>query len=458
MPSIPRNTVGLAVAALLLLNALPLTVGCARAQEIQPPSAAPTSAPASPVALPQIPDRTFNVKEYGAAGDGIQDDAPAIQKALDAAGDAGGGMVVIPAGTFLSGPLTLHNRTGIHLHLAEGAVLRMLPLDRYPAPSQGEYPPFIHARRAQDILISGPGMMDGQGQAWWQAFRSGAIKDQRPEMLCFFRPTRLAIRNLKMQNGPKAHIDIGRSSNITIDGVTITAPDESPNTDGIDVWGTNIVIKNCTIDSGDDHVAISGNTANVSITGCKFGVGHGVSIGSSTRGGVNNMIVDHCQFDGSVNGFRGKTNRNKGGVVENLLYSNITMTNVRYPIRFESIYDLKLKQAEQTQTQPAAATTPIWRNITFTNITATVADKYQAGILWGLPEAPIENVLFKNVNITAYKGFKIYFAKGVVFSPDCRIQITGTSAPLLLYESQVEAPESWQRGGPRPGPAQAAEE
>ena len=140
----------------------------------------------------------------------------------------------------------------------------------------------------------------------------------------------------------------------------------------------------------------------------------------------------------------------RGGVVENLTYSNITMANVKYPIRFESVYSESLKQAEQTQTQPATPLTPVWRNVTFTNITATVVDKYGAGVLWGLPEAPIENFTFKNVNITAYKGFKIYFAKGIVFADDSHITITGTSKPLLVYEAAVEAPETLPQGGPRP--------
>jgi polygalacturonase len=255
-----------------------------------------------------------------------------------------------------------------------------------------------------------------------------------------------------------AHVDVGKSTDVTIDRVTISAPDDSPNTDGIDVWGTNIVIKNCSIASGDDHVAVSGNTSNVSVTDCKFGVGHGVSIGSSTRGGVSNLVVDRCQFDGSQGGIHGKSIRGKGGGVENLRYSNITMTNVKYPIRFESVYGEHLKQAEETATQPMADSTPVWRNVTFTNITATAAEKYQAGILWGRPEAPIENFTFKNVKITAYKGFKIYFAKGIVFDDDCRIQITGTSAPLLLYEAEVKAPKSWERGGPRPSSVPAAGE
>jgi polygalacturonase len=429
------KTFALPVAMSVLLTVLGIATGHAEAQESQPSSSSATTQPAASAALPQIPDRSFDVKAYGAAGDGTKDDAPAIQAAVKAATAAGGGTVVVPAGTFLSGPITLDNN--IDLHLAEGAVLRMLPFGSYPEPNGGEYEPLIHAHGHHDVAISGSGTIDGQGQAWWDKYRSGSL-ELRPEMIAMFRITRLAIQGVRVQNAPKAHIDIGKGEDVTLDGVTIATPADSPNTDGIDVWGTNIVIKNCSIADGDDNIALSGNTSNVVITNCTFGHGHGVSIGGSTKGGLSNMIVDNCRFDGTESGVRGKSNRDRGGIVQNLVYSNLTMTNVKYPIYFHSTYEQGVKQPEQTTTQPATGLTPVWKNVTFANITATVADKYGAGIIWGLPEAPIENFTFKNVNITAYKGFKIYFAKGIVFSDDSRINITGTSKPLLLYEAQVQ--------------------
>lgn len=447
MPSVSNKAFAFTIVASVALIVVALAACRAAAQESQPASAPGASGPGPAVALPQIPDRTFNVKDHGAVGDAATDDANAIQAAIDAAGAAGGGSVVIPAGTFLSGPLKLAD--SIDLHLEEGAVLRMLPAERYPDPSDGEYRPLLHAYKLHDVMISGPGKLEGQGQAWWERFRAGA-KTQRPEMISAWRVERLAIRGVRLENAPMAHIDIGKSSDITIDGISIVAPDDSPNTDGIDVWGTNVVIKNCSIASGDDHIAISGNTTNVSVTNCKLGVGHGIAIGSSTKGGVSNVAVDNCQFNGSDNALRAKSNRKKGGVVQNVAYSNITMTNVKYPVRFESVYDEDLKQAEQTQTQPAADLTPVWKNFAFTNITATVVGEYGAGVLWGLPEAPMENFVFKNVKITAYKGFKVYFARGIVFSDDSSIQITGSSAPLLLYQAEVKAPAGMTQGGPRP--------
>lgn len=428
------NSLGLA--AVMLLSAL-LCVNSSRAEaQPGPASSVATSGPASSVALPEIPDRQFNVRDYGAVGDGTKDDADAIQDTIKAASAAKGGSVVIPSGTFLSSPITMADN--INLHLEEGAVLRMLPVDSYPDPSEGEYTPLIHGYRVHDVAITGAGTIQGQGQRWWEEFREGNLNAQRPEMLCFFRATRLAIQGVRLEDAPKAHIDIGRSSDITIDGVTISAPDESPNTDGIDVWGTSIVIKNCTVASGDDNIAISGNTSNVCVTHCKFTVGHGVSIGSSTKGGVSNVLVDNCQFDRTTNCLRGKSNPLKGGIVQDLTYSNITMNNVKYPIRFESVYEQHLRQPEQTAAQPATETTPVWRNAKFINITAKVVDKYGAGIIWGLPEAPIENFTFKNVNISAYKGFKIYYAKGIVFTGDSHIEVPEGKPAFLTYEATVE--------------------
>ena len=438
------RTFALPVAMSALLAVLCAAAG-AEAPQSQPTSSpAAMSQPSSAPALPQIPDRSFDVKAYGAAGDGSKDDTPAIQAAIKAATDAGGGSVVLPAGTFLSGPIAMAN--DIDLHLSEGAVLKMLPFDSYPEPNnnKGKYESLINAHGLHDIVLSGSGTIDGQGQLWWDKYRGGSLQ-VRPGMITMFRVTRLAIRGVRIQNAPNVHIDIGKAVDATIDGITIDTPDNTPNTDGIDIWGTHIVIKNCSIADGDDNIALGRETTNVSVTDCKFGHGHGLSIGSITRGGLSNLVVDRCQFDGTTSGIRGKSNRDRGGVVQNLVYSNITMTDVQYPIYFQSIYDEGAKQPEQTTTQPVTALTPVWKNVTFQNITATAVGKSGAGVIWGLPEAPIENFTFKNVNITAYKGFKIYFAKNIVFADDSHINITGTSKPLLLYQAQVQAPAQMGR-------------
>ena len=114
--------------------------------------------------LPTIPDRKFNVRGHGAKGDGAADDTAALQSAIDAARKVGGGIVEIPAGVYLSGPLQF--ASNLNLHLASGATLKMLPLDRYPGGTQrGE--DFLSGANLHDLALTGAGMIDGQGEPWW---------------------------------------------------------------------------------------------------------------------------------------------------------------------------------------------------------------------------------------------------------------------------------------------------
>ncbi|MGA2266116.1 MAG: glycosyl hydrolase family 28 protein [Phycisphaerae bacterium] len=430
-------------ASFLLTNLLLVIVGCNASHHPGPTVSTATSQPATSVALPKIPDRSFNVLDYGASGDGAKDNTVAIQSAVKAASAAGGGSVIIPAGTFLSGPITLADK--INLHLDQGAVLQMISADVYPRANY-RHPPLIGGTRLQDVSVTGWGVIEGKGQPWWMMVRHGTLDARRPELIHFANSVRVAVHGVRLQNAPTSHIAISHCSDVTIDGVTIATPDGSPNTDGIDASGDNLVIKNCSIADGDDNIAFGGRTSNVSVMNCNFGTGHGLSIGSYTRGGLNNLFVDHCTFNGTVSGIHGKADRDRGGLVQNLVYSNITMTNVRYPILFQSFYIRRLKDPNQETVRPVTDLTPIWKNVTCTNITATGdAPKCVAGILWGLPEAPIENFTFKNVNITAPASFKICYAKNIVFAADSHITITGPGKPLLLYQAQVEAPAQMER-------------
>lgn len=435
-----NSTARLIAVMSLLLSFFCITACQAKAQDSAPAQWTPTTLPAMSVPLPTIPDRSFNVKDYGAAGDGNADDANAIQAAIKAASDAGGGAVVFPAGEFLSSPFNL--ASSIRLHLEKGATLKMIPLEKYPDPNRGAYRPFIRGYKLNDVEISGSGVIDGQGQPWWYMFLAGELEDHRPEMVSLSHIKRLSIKGVRFQNSPIVHLDIMRCTDVTIEGITIRAPDESPNTDGIDVSGHNIVIRNCDIATGDDNIATGGNTANIYITNCKFGYGHGMSIGSITRGGLRNMLVDNCTFDGTTSGARGKSRRDRGGLVQDVVYSNLTMNNVKNPIYFQSLYEERIREPNQVEPAPVTATTPYWKNITFINITATTPDKAGAGIVWGLPEAPIENFTFKNVKISASKNFKVFCAKNITFDNDCRITVPEGKFSYLIYNADIKVPPS----------------
>jgi polygalacturonase len=414
----------------------------------------PRHASADP-ALPVIPNQTFVITSFGAVGDGVTTNTTAIQNAINMASTAGGGTVEIPAGTFLSGPLTM--KSGINLQLDAGALLRMLPYDQYPG---GIVSPanFINGSSLHDIEISGTGAIDGQGSPWWPGYKT----NNRPVMVNFSASTRVWIRDATFSNSPAAHLVVkGRAGNVTIEGVTILAPSSSDptnpshNTDAIDLAETNAVIRNCNISVGDDNVAVGSSasaSADIVITNCTFGDGHGVSIGSFTSGGVSNLTVINCTFNRTDNGIRIKSDDDRGGIVQNLSYLNIGMTNVHFPITIYSYYNsvgtpssITPATAASQTVIPYATNNPVYRNITFSNIVATAVSGFPAGIIWARPEMPATNISFIRCNLSASKSFDVYSARGVRFV-DPQINVPGTVTSFLLYNSQVVVTNSTPGG------------
>jgi polygalacturonase len=400
-------------------------------------------------ALPSIPARTFDVSAYGAVGDGISTNTAAIQCAIAAAAAAGGGKVLLQSGVFLCGPIRLSDH--VNLCVSNGATLRMLPLDKYPGGTTNPAN-FISGSGLHDIAISGSGTIDGQGIPWWPYARVSGVS--RPRMIGLSSCSRVLIEQVTLTNSPMFHIAIGgKSSEVTVRGVTIranpsTAPiNPSHNTDACDVSGKNILIQDCDVSVGDDNFTCGGGTSDVLITNCTYGYGHGVSIGSHTAGGVSNITVVNCTFQNTEQGIRIKSDRDRGGLVQNTSYLNLTMTNVGFPIliygsymatnrEFRALNNLTANLAASYPRAEMTSRTPIYRNILFSNITATVQSGHRAGLIWGLPEAAITNVLLERVSIKAEKPFGIYFAQGVRLV-DCQIRTSGGLNQLECANSQV---------------------
>jgi polygalacturonase len=400
-------------------------------------------------ALPIIPGRTFSITNYGAIGDGVVTNTAAIQAAIDAASRAGGGTVELPAGVFLSGPLEMASS----INLSVSGTLRMLPLEKYPggttAPAN-----FISGKELHDIAINGAGTIDGQGSPWWPYAKTKNAK--RPRMIAFSSCERVLIENVLLTNSPMFHIAIsGKTTDVTVRGVTIRATastdpvNPSHNTDACDVTGKRILIQDCDVSVGDDNYTCGGNTSDVLITNCTYGYGHGVSIGSYTSGGVSNFTVINCTFNNTDSGIRIKTDRDRGGFVHQLAYLNLRMTNVSFPILIYASYMATNREyrALNKLTPAIAATyprsaltgrTPIYRDITFSNITATAQPGQRAGLIWGLPEMAVTNVLLQRVNITADKPFGIYEAQNVrlvdskIITPDGVNKLSCTNAQITI--------------------------
>src|SRR5262249_26056949 len=232
---------------------------------------------------------------------------------------------------------------------------------------------------------------------------------------------------------PSPHLVLkGRAGNVTVQRVIMRAPasnaqvNPSHNTDAIDLAQTNCLIQDCDISVGDDNLAIGSSasaSADILVTNCVFGVGHGVSIGSFTAGGVSNLTVVNCSFANTDQGIRIKSDRDRGGVVQNLVYQNLTMTNVQYPIliytsytntisMYRSLNNLTPAIAATYPPAPVTGKTPIYRNILISNLTATAQSGRMAGLIWGLPEMLITNFTLANVNVTGSKTFGIYYVQG----------------------------------------------
>jgi polygalacturonase len=237
---------------------------------------------------------------------------------------------------------------------------------------------------------------------------------------------------------------------MVISNVTVLNPEHSANTDGIDPSDcANVLITKCRFDTGDDDIALKAGHRvagrdfacdNITVTDCTFQHGHGMSIGSETSGGVRNLTVKHCTFENTENGIRIKSQRGKGGIVEKIVYEDITMTNVDPAITFTSYYmyssakDPNQKATPQPDTaQSVTGTTPMYRDIRVSNLTATCEES--AGVITGLPESPIANVVFENVTISSASGMKITNAKGIQFK-NSHITVQN-GPPLILKNAEV---------------------
>ena len=394
---------------------------------------------AQDIPLPTIPTTVFNITNYGAVGDGKTLNTVAIQKAIDACAAAGGGTVLVPAGKFIFGPIIL--TSSLNLHLDKGAMLLISDdLKNYPIKSK-RYQDCITAANAHDIEISGQGVIDGQGEAWWQAFAANQKMTHRPYMAKLSGCTRVYVHDVTFQNSPMFHFVPENCTDVTIEHIKIKSPARAANTDGIDPSGWNFLIADCTIDTGDDNIAIkpaserTPGDKNFLVKNCTFLHGHGMSVGGGTANGLENLTVSNCTFNGTDSGIRIKTPRGNGGLLQNAVYENITMHDVKNPIYINDYYPERTapKDPATEKAEPVTDRTPITKDIMIRNVTIT--DSPNAGTIQGLPEAPISNLIFSNANISAKTGMIIYHARGVQFINSKITVADGKS--LITYDAEI---------------------
>ena len=366
----------------------------------------------------------YNVTDYGVIGDGKTNNTEAIN-ALTKSLDGKGGTLYFPAGEYVSGSIRLYSH--MTLLLDGGAViLGSECVDDFPfieveGFERGGRQGLICAFHAQNIRITG-GRIDGRGKIWWENIGSDYV---RPRTINPILCRDVSITDIILENSPCWTVHPLCCENVTIRGVTIYNPYDSPNTDGINPESCkNVRISDCHIDVGDDCVTVKAGMEldplmrehpceNIIITGCTMAHGHGgVVIGSEMSGGVKNISVSNCVFQNTDRGIRIKTRRKRGGEVIGASFSNIIMENVGAAITMNQYYSCVCGEYPFPKEilfdegkQPVDALTPRFSDIRISGILARGV-KGVGIYLYGLPEQPIENVTISDVamEITGCEG------------------------------------------------------
>ena len=390
---------------------------------------------------PAFPKRDFAITKFGAVGDGKTDCTAAIRNAIEACAKAGGGRVVVPAGTFLTG--AIHLKSNVNLHVSEGATLKFsqdpkdyLPLvfSRWEGMELMNYSPLIYAFEQQNIAVTGKGTLDGQGDHnhWWpwkgqerhgwkkgtpnQAKARRALEEMtergvpaserifgeghylRPQFIQPYRCKNVLIEGVTIKNSPMWEIHPVLSTNVTVRKVTVST--HGPNNDGCNPEScTDVLIEDCYFDTGDDCIAIkSGRNAdgrrlaapsqNIVIRDCTMKDGHGgVTVGSEISGGVRNVFAENCRLDSPNldHALRVKNNAMRGGVLENLYFRNITVGQVAHAV---ITIDFNYEEGAKGKF------TPVVRNFVVEDLRSG-RSKYALDVQ-GFPNAPIYGLRLKD--------------------------------------------------------------
>jgi polygalacturonase len=410
------------------------------------PIVAPFAMPA--LARPKIPARAYDIRDFGAVADGKTKATNAIRQAISQASAAGGGTVLVPAGNWLTGPV--HLQSNINLHVAVGAVLAFsqdfadyLPpvLTRWEGLEVYNYSPLIYARDCENVAVTGGGELDGQGAAWWPwkktqkaaanelyELASNGVPTEsrvlasegglRPSFVQTVGCKNVLVEGVTLSNGPFWTIHPVYSENVIVRRVRVET--SGPNNDGCDPDSSrNVLIEDSFFSTGDDCVVIKSGlnedgwrvgkpSENIVVRRLHGERGHGgVVIGSEMSGGVRNVWVTDSEFVGTDRGLRIKSMRGRGGTIENIFYDHVRHQDIRLMVvEVTSFY-------ASSTLEPKTETPPTIRNVHVSNVTARGAK--QAIDIVGLPELPVRDVSFENVDIVADEGLRCVDCQNVSF-------------------------------------------
>lgn len=418
-----------------------------------------------------IPDKNCNIADFGAVADEKTLNTASFESAVSECANSGGGHVVIPAGTWLTG--AIHLKSNIDLHLEKDAVILFsenpedyLPVvfTRFEGMELMNYSPFIYANGCENISISGSGTLDGQGEIWleWKAIQKGdaqrlyAMADQevptserifakkgdalRPSFVEFVNCKNVRLSDFTLRNSPMWSIHPLYSENILISGIKIITTGH--NTDGIVIDSSKyVLVDNVDLETGDDSISIKSGvdkdgwrvnrpSENIVIKNSQMRKGHSsVTIGSEMSGGVKNIYIQNCAFQESGQGVRVKSMKGRGGYVENIWASNIQMAGIENAaLQFDAKYD-------SSTNIPSSDALPKIQNINVDNISVTeVPPKYLVKID-GFPEQPIENINLSNIKSSSEKGIVINDTKKITLE---NISFSAKKKPFFQFNNVSE--------------------
>ncbi|XP_077233344.1 putative polygalacturonase At3g15720 [Tasmannia lanceolata] len=281
----------------------------------------------------------FNVDTFGAVGDGKTDDSHAFLRAWGAACAAyGGPTIYIPgAKIFLLKPIQFQGpcNSSINIQVLGNLVA---PRDMWMWKDAFSWLLFYGINQ---LTIYGSGKIDGQGSLWWAKHCQNC--KSAPTAMSFQSLNGLVLKGLRIVNSPRNHISINGCTDVSIHDIGIWAPEDSPNTDGINIGNSqHVEIRNSNIGTGDDCISVLSGTSNVSISRINCGPGHGISIGSLGQDGSQAMVekihVEHCTFNGTSNGARIKTWEGGSGYARGITFEHIYVNSVEIPILIDQHY------------------------------------------------------------------------------------------------------------------------
>jgi polygalacturonase len=424
------------------------------------------------IKAPVFRDKQFNIKDFGAVPDGYTLNTDAINNAITKCSDDGGGIVIIPPGLWITGPILL--KSNVNLHVDRGALIlfskdhKNYPIVKLPVKGFSVASPIL-GYNLENVAITGEGIFDGSGDTWrpvkkgkttssqWQHLvKSGGFVDNntwyptkesfdglmdvktlkanknlstddfipyrealRPYMTLFINCKNVLLDGITIQNSPMFALQPLQCENVIFRDVKINNEWWAQNGDGIDINNCdNVLVYKCTVNAGDDGICMKAgggkkktpSLQNIVIADCIVYHAHGgFVIGSESDGGINNISVKNCNFMGTDIGLRFKSARDRGGLVENIFVDGIYMKDiVNEAILFSFSYEQDLEQNKNKQEK-----LPVFRNFNLNNIICSGAE--HALLIEALEESPVKNIKISNSYFQTNAGVDVFFAGGITF-------------------------------------------